>query len=162
MLPARAKEEFLSELVEHGNVSRACARLGLNRSTAYAWRDDPAFARAWHAAFELRRDAMREEVVDKALAATGYVAEAVATDPRTGEPVLDDDFEPVTYRRLVDYDPRVLTALLGKLVRDEALRVDQRTLVLDGEAGDGEEEQEPAPTLTLVHDDGGIEEAEGP
>jgi len=156
MLPARAKEAFLSEIVEHGNVSRACARLGLNRSTVYAWREDPEFASAWTVAFELRRDAMRDEVVEKALAATGYVAEAVATDPRTGEPLLDDDFEPVTYRRLVDYDPRVLTSLLGKLVKDETRRVDQRTLLMDARQ---KEEDRRAPTLVLVHDD--EEEATG-
>ena len=157
MLPARAKEDFLNEIVEHGNVSQACARLGLNRSTVYSWREDPEFNRAWNVAFELRRDAIREDIVEKALATTGYVTEVVAFDPRTGDPILDDNLEPMTYRRLVDYDAKVLTTLLGKLTRDEAVRVDQRTLLIDDRAA----EDDAPPTLTLVHGDGDLEELDG-
>jgi len=97
---------------------------------------------------------MRDDVDEKALAATGCVAEAVALDPRTGDPVLDD-FEPVTYRRLVDYDPKVLPVLLGKLVKTEALRVDPSTPLVD----DRWDDEEAPPTLTLLHEDGDFGEA---
>lgn len=150
MVPAKAREQFLDDLMDHGNVCAACTRTGLSRSTVYKWRADIDFANAWDLALEIHRDAIRQEVIDKAIAATGYVANTVAVDPRTGAPLLDDDFEPITYRKLLDYDPKILTALVGKMVRDETRRIDQRTLLIN--VDDDEAEKAP-PTVTLVYDD---------
>jgi hypothetical protein len=119
VLPVTTKTAFLSALTETGNVSDACRRTGVNRATAYHWRRDPEFDRMWSDALVIRRDAIRDELVSKAMAATGRMVETPAVDPDTGEPLLDDEFEPVMERRLVDYDGQVLRTMLNKFVRSE-------------------------------------------
>ena len=117
-VPLETKREFLAVLSETGNVLETCRRTGVNRATAYHWRGDPEFGRMWEDALLIRREAIRDELVTKAMAATGHVVEGplVGAD---GEPVLDDDFEPVVVRRLVGYDGQVLRALLSKFLRSE-------------------------------------------
>jgi hypothetical protein len=125
------RQGFLEILAETGNVSRACRRLALNRTTAYEWRSDAEFASAWDRALELHRHLVREELIDKAMAATGHVLERPALD-EDGQPLLDDDFEPVTYRQLVGHDPRIMVKLMEKFLDEPVRRVDQRTWV-DGQ-----------------------------
>lgn len=115
MTPVETKTGFLAALQACGNASEACRRTGVNRSTAYAWRSDAAFDAVWEDALRIRREAIRDELVEKALAATGRVVEEPALND-DGTPVLDDDFEPVTVRRLVDYDGNLLRAMLGRFV----------------------------------------------
>lgn len=118
VVPLETKREFLAVLTETGNVLETCRRTGVNRATAYHWRGDPEFDRMWEDALVIQREAIRDELVAKAMAATGRVVEEPALDD-DGRPVLDDDFEPVVVRRLVDYDGQVLRTLLGKYVRSE-------------------------------------------
>lgn len=118
MVPLAVKTDFLAALQECGNASEACRRVGVNRSTAYSWRGDAAFEAVWEDALRIRRESIRDELIEKALAATGRVVDVPVLDDE-GRPVLDDDFEPVTSKRLVDYDGNVLRALLGKFVRSE-------------------------------------------
>ena len=115
MLPIEIKERFLEEVAAEGNVSRACARLGLVRRTVYQWRENRQFAIEWDAALEQHRHSLSEELVTKAMAATGYIIEETKTDA-DGAPVLDDDFEPVRMQRLVGYDPQIFRTLLNKFV----------------------------------------------
>lgn len=111
---AERKVAFLERLAQGQSANRACAELGLNRSSLYHIRStDPEFARAWEACYRMAFEEVRDQVVEKALVATGRIVDVPLVDA-AGDPVLDDDFEPVTVRTLVDYDPRVLVKLLDK------------------------------------------------
>ncbi len=128
MLPTAVKDEFIVLLMETGNVSKAARRLGINRMTAYSWRDDPEFADRWDAALDAARDGLRERVVETACA-LGIGEWVPVIDPITGEPELDDNLEPVMRFNTQNVDARVLMKLMDKTMRDEIRRVDQRTAV---------------------------------
>lgn len=118
MLPARVRDEFVELLAETGNVSEAARRLAIYRMTPYAWREDPAYAASWDAALEVARQGLRERVVETACA-MGVGRWAQAVDPETGEPLLDDDFEPVVRFETGHVDARVLMKMMDKLMRSE-------------------------------------------
>lgn len=64
----RAREAFLVELAQRGNVSAACAAAGLSRVWFYAERKtDEAFAEAWNEALETAIDAMELEARRRAV-----------------------------------------------------------------------------------------------
>jgi hypothetical protein len=129
LLPAVYQRDFISTLAETGNVSETCRRLGISRMTPYEWRmSDEAFAQQWDAALEVNRDALRHRVVETACA-MGLARMVPLCDPDTGDAVLDDDFEPVMVPDTSHVDARVLMKLMDKVLRDEAKRVDQRSLV---------------------------------
>ncbi len=109
------KREFLAVLSETGNVLETCRRTGVNRATAYHWRGDADFDQMWEEALQIRRDTIRDEVVSKALAATGHIVQEVMLDEQ-GQPVLDENFEHVVKSKLVDYDSQVLRTMLNKFV----------------------------------------------
>ena len=50
-------------------------------------------------------------------------------DPLTGEPELDDDFEPVMCLEVGHVDARILMKWMDKTLSDSPTRVDQRTRV---------------------------------
>lgn len=128
-LPARYKELFIAVLMNTGNVSQTAAALGINRMTAYDWRcRDPEFAEAWDYAMDVARQGLRERVIETATA-MGLGKWEPVVDPDTGEPVLDDDFEPVMRFEVDHVDARVLMKLMDKTMRDEVRQVDQRTIV---------------------------------
>lgn len=68
MLPATVKDQFIDLLVETGNVSNAARRLGINRMTAYGWRNDIEYAQKWEIALDIARQGLNERVVDTARA----------------------------------------------------------------------------------------------
>lgn len=109
------KEAFLAELIAHGSVTRACERSGVARSVAYHWRQtDDEVARMWEQSTVIRMDAIRDEVVEKALVASGRIVEEHALG-EDGLPLWDDDLgDFVTLRRLVDYDGQILKSLVNK------------------------------------------------
>ena len=125
-LPAKLKEEFLTRVSLDGNVSRACKRMGLNRSTVYQWRADPDFARMWDAAFQMSEDGLREDVIETARA-LGLGSWTPVLDEATGEPVLDDDFDPLMRFDVSNVDVRVLTKFMDKALQDPVKKIDQRT-----------------------------------
>lgn len=114
-VPLDTKREFLSALSETGNVLETCRRTGVNRATAYHWRGEPDFNQMWEEALQINRESIRDELVTKAMAATGHVVHEPLLDA-DGAPVLDDNFEPVSHTRLVDYDGQVLRTMLTKFV----------------------------------------------
>jgi hypothetical protein len=62
-LPVACRDRFVESLMETGNVSRSALAAGVNRLTAYRWRDgDPEFALAWDLALEVARQGLRERV----------------------------------------------------------------------------------------------------
>ncbi len=145
-LPARYRDEFIERLMGTGNVSRSAAALGVNRLTAYRWRDDdPGFAHAWDLALEVARQGLRERVVETATA-LGLGEWAPVLDPATGAPELDGDFEPVTRFETEHVDVRVLMKWMDKALSDSPTRIDasirgslpvlRERLDLDGLSGD--------------------------
>lgn len=156
MLPATVKENFIDILMETGNVSEATRRLGINRMTAYGWRDDPVFAEMWDVALEVSRQRLRESVVETA-SYMGLGHWMPVADDQTGEPVLDDDFEPIMQFEIGHVDARVLMKLMDKTMRDEVRRVDQRTAVA------GRLEHHHAKTEIVIYSpDGEVIEADSP
>ena len=116
-IPADAKHAFLERLAAGRPVIEICRELGLNRASMYhARRADPDFGRAWDDCRTISMDAVRDEVMRKVLAASGDIVGVPLLHPVTGEPVLDDDFEPVVVDRLVDYDRELTKALFNRVV----------------------------------------------
>ncbi len=148
-LPARLRYDFLERLSETGNVCAVCRSMGLARTTAYEWRSDPDFADRWDEALDVRRESIRQELVEKGMILTGRVVEDVVRDPETGDPLLDDDFEPVTVRSLVGYDPRIFVKMLDRLLDAPVQRIDQRTAV----AGRVDHVHDGQPDVELVYID---------
>lgn len=118
MLPATVKDGFIDSLMETGNVSAAARKLGINRMTAYGWRDDPDFASRWELALDVARQGLREQVVETACA-MGVGKWVPAIDPITEDAVLDDDFEPVMRFETGHVDARVLMKMMDKTMRSE-------------------------------------------
>ena len=109
-------------------MSGSARRLGINRMTAYGWRDDPEFAFQWANALEIARQGLRERVIETAeYLGVGRWIQAV--DPITGKPELDDDFKTVMRFETGHVDAKVLMKLMDKTMRDEVQRIDQRTAV---------------------------------
>ena len=110
------KRAFLDRLVERGNVMAVCAQLGLPRPDVYYWKHrDTEFARAWDLAMAIHQDKLTQDVIDTAWA-VGVGRWVEATDPETGEPILDDDFERVMVLDVSGVDPRILSKLIDKRV----------------------------------------------
>lgn len=114
-VPLEKKHRFLEELTRTGNITSACERARVNRSTAYHWRSDHEMQAAWDLALQVRKDVIREELVEKALVATGHIVDEYLRS-EDGEMILDDNFEPIVRRRLIDYDARIFTKLLDKVL----------------------------------------------
>ena len=117
MLPATVRDEFIGLLMETGNVSRAARTLGINRMTAYGWRDDPEFAGRWDAALDVARQGLRERVVETACAMG--LARMVPLVDDLGDPVLDEEFERVLVADTSHVDARVLMKLMDKTMSSE-------------------------------------------
>lgn len=114
-----AEERFLDLVASTGNSSAAAKAVGFHRNTFYKRAAaDPEFRQRWDAAQGLSRRSIAEEVLDKAMVATGRVVEEPMLDA-DGNPVLDDDLEPVMVRRLIDGDARILAKMLDKFVHSE-------------------------------------------
>lgn len=64
---ALAKQWFLEELPRCHTVSSACDYAGINRATAYTWKDqDKKFAEAWDIAVERIHDKARAKIFERA------------------------------------------------------------------------------------------------
>ena len=115
LVPLEKKHRFLEELTRTGNITIACEVAGVNRATAYHWRSNDQMKAAWDLALQIRTDVIREDLVEKAMAATGHIVDEYLRD-EDGQLVLDDDFAPVVRKRLIDYDARILSKLLDKVL----------------------------------------------
>jgi len=103
---------FISTLEQGANVSDACRAVGLSRVAMYTRRERcPVLADRWERAISR---ASRERAVRLLTMADEHMAGQLdmgweyVTDPVTGDPVLDDDFEPV---RRSNIAPRDLAAM---------------------------------------------------
>lgn len=146
-------ERFLEIVSMTGNSSAAATALGMHRNTFYKRaRSDPEFRARWDEAQLQSRRYIAEEVLDKAMISTGRVIEEPVLD-EFGDPVLDEDFEPVVIRRLVDGDPRILSKLLDKFVasEDQAVTAIQVNNLMD--ASDGTAPISSTPVLVFDDDE---------
>ena len=63
-----AKRAFLDKLLEVGNVTIACAKLGLPRPNVYYWKHrDDEFRRGWDIAMAIFQDQLTQDVIDTAM-----------------------------------------------------------------------------------------------
>lgn len=109
------KRAFLERLVEVGNVTVACAQLGLPRPNVYYWKHrDDDFRRGWDIAMAIFQDQLTNDVMDTARE-LGLGRWKRATD-EDGQPVLNDDFEPVMVLDVSHVDARILSKLIDKRV----------------------------------------------
>lgn len=112
-------ERFLDLVASTGNSTSAARSVGLHRNSFYALAGrDSEFRARWDAAQRQSRSHLAQEVMEKAVVLTGRIVEEPVLDAQ-GNVVLDDDLEPITVRRLVDYDPRILSTLVNKLLASE-------------------------------------------
>ena len=109
------KRAFLERLVEVGNVTVACAQLGLPRPNVYYWKHrDDDFRRGWDIAMAIFQDQLTQDVMDTARE-LGLGRWKQATD-EDGQPLLNDDFEPVLVLDVSTVDARILSKLIDKRV----------------------------------------------
>ena len=112
-------DRFLEIVRTTGNSSGAARSVGLSRQAFYerAVRD-PDFREEWEHAQRQSRSHIAQEIMDKAVVLTGRVVEEPLLDSQ-GNQVLDDNLEAIVIRRVVDYDARILSKLLDKLLASE-------------------------------------------
>lgn len=109
------KRNFLERLVEVGNVTVACAQMGLARPSVYYWKHrDREFRQGWEMAMAIFQDQLSHEVIDTARALG--VGRWVPAKDADGEPILDDDFEPNMVLDVSHVDARILSKLIDKRV----------------------------------------------
>jgi hypothetical protein len=109
-------ERFLELVGSTGNSTTAARAVGRHRNAFYerAARDE-SFRLRWDAAMLASRQHIAQDILDKASVVSGRIVEERVLDAN-GDPVLDDDLEAVTVRRLVDYDSRILAKMVDKFV----------------------------------------------
>lgn len=61
------RRTFLDVLARTGIVTTAVQAVGVARMTAYRWREDPEFAKAWDDALEQAADRMEAEAIRRAV-----------------------------------------------------------------------------------------------
>jgi hypothetical protein len=112
-------ERFLDLVSTSGNSTAAARAVGLHRNSFYerAARDE-AFRLRWDAALLQSRQNIAQDILEKAVTVSGRIVYEPKMDAE-GNVELDDDFEPVMVRRLVDYDSRILAKMVDKFVASE-------------------------------------------
>lgn len=118
VIPADVEERFLAALEEFGQVTYAANVCGMARRSLYDRRGrDPAFAARWDDAVEAFEETLTRRVIQTALhMGTGRWVPALDAD--TGEPELDDDFEPLFRFDCSNVDPRIAVKLMALRMRD--------------------------------------------
>jgi hypothetical protein len=88
---------FCAALAETCNIGKACAAVGIGRSTAYRWRDeDPSFAQAWDNAMRIGVTALEDEAHRRAFDGTDKPLTHKGEFTYLWEEVLDAEGNPVT------------------------------------------------------------------
>lgn len=110
----------LDGMRKKGTNAAAARAAGVSYSTISRWKqDDKEFREAMHEAHEEHVDMAVEELHERAVEGDEqlvyYKGEPVPKrDPRTGEPMLDDNFEVIYYTRKVKSDPLLQFYLKSK------------------------------------------------
>jgi hypothetical protein len=112
-------ERFLDLVATTGSSAAAARAVGMHRNSFYKRAaSDDAFRLRWEAALMQSRRNIAQDILEKAVVASGRIVEEPLLDA-SGAVVLDDDFEPVMVRRLVDVDSRILAKMVDKFVASE-------------------------------------------
>lgn len=110
-------EAALRGMLQHGTLAAAARAAGVSRSTIVNWRDsDEAFAEALYEAEEISIDDAVQELRMRAVEGDEQIiyfkGEPIPKrDEDTGEPLLDEDFNPIYHTRRVKSD-RLLEVFL--------------------------------------------------
>lgn len=105
---------FLTEFRARGSITSACRAAGVTRQDVRDWRQDDVFARDMDDAFE---DAIDEAEIVLRQRAIGVEVEVLdrqgnpipKRDPKTGQVVLDDNFDIVYLTRTLSSDALLTT-----------------------------------------------------
>lgn len=107
---------FIRALMAGKGPSAAARDAGTDTLSLYFARcADSQFDDLWHLALLAVRDAALHQVLDKALVSTGTVVWDLVKD-ETGQPYLDENFEPIRAPRLVNSNTAILSKLLDRLM----------------------------------------------
>lgn len=128
---------FLAELADSGTVTAAADIAGINKKTAYRWRDsDKEFAEAWDDALEIGTDGLEREAIRRAR--DGLTKPVFQGGKRVGEVQEYSDtllIFMLKARRPDKYRERVSAELTGKGGKDLPA-VPAGVLVVPGLMGD--------------------------
>lgn len=133
------KRDFLLAVKRYGTVKRACKETGIARSVAYTWMEDPNFEATVQASRAMHREAIAEDLVEKASAACGHVYWVPVTDEnghQLMEEVVDEgtgevSLRPAFRRELRHHDSRIMSKMLDKFLDGPVQRNDNRNLNAD-------------------------------
>lgn len=145
VIPADVDERFLAALAEFGQVTYAANVCGMARRSLYERRRrDTDFAAQWDDAIEAFEETLTQRVIATALhMGTGRWVAAV--DQETGEPELDDDFEPLMKFDCSNVDPRIAVKLMSLRMRDLNARTAPLVAVQNNNYAAGAEVQRGEP-----------------
>jgi hypothetical protein len=94
-----AKALFLESLKHDPNISLACDKAMIGRTTAYQWREkDKNFARQWEEALERCKDVARSSIYQRGILGWDEPVISMGQVVYEMEPVLDNDGNQVYYR----------------------------------------------------------------
>ncbi len=111
------KRAFLNTLSQSGRTDLALEASGALSAAIYLEKNrDRQFAGLWDLIDQAAMDRLKAVLMDRALVACGQVVTLEAKDPDTGEPLLDDDFQPIRVRRLINSNAMVMAKLIEKLI----------------------------------------------
>lgn len=110
-LTPKRREQFISELLSHSNVAKACESIGVHRQTAYQYRDKhPDFKQEWDEAIERGTDALVQEAYRRAHAGVEepiyYLGEVCGTVRKYSDTLLIfllKSHRPNVYRETVNH-----------------------------------------------------------
>jgi hypothetical protein len=105
---------FCAALAETANIGRACAAVGMGRTTAYEWREaDAEFAELWDRAMKIGVTALEDEAkrrafegVDKPIVHKGQFTYEYERDEK-GNLVFDEHTEEIDDKEVVIKTPRL-------------------------------------------------------
>jgi hypothetical protein len=113
------------------------------------------FDRLWHFAELSRRDEIIHSTLRKAMVATGTVVAMDLVNPDNGEPLLDEDFNPIRGERLVHGNAAILSTLLTKVLASADKPSGPSTLVQVNNTNNVGNELPPRPRLVIPGDTDG-------
>ena len=144
---------FLSALIDGKSPSAAAKMVGSDELGIMLARCASAeFNDLYQLLMLAKRDNALVETLDKARAASGTVQMVPVLNPDSGEPLLDENFEPIVAPRLVNASGPILAKLLDRLV-EAADRPTPATAIQINNSNSVADDLPPMPRLIIPGDD---------
>ncbi len=144
---------FLSALVDGKSPAVAAKMVGSNELGIMLARcASVEFNDLYQMVLLAKRDNALVETLDKARAASGSVQMVPVLNPDSGEPLLDENFEPIVAPRLVNANGTILAKLLDRLV-EAADKPTPTTTIQINNSNSGGNDLPPMPRLVIPGDD---------